>query len=156
MIKRSLTLFLLLAVMGCSVPNKTVIIYFYGNNKLVAVQRERPTVERPTVIAIDQLMNGPNEQESAGGLITEIPQETRALSVNIDGDAAIIDLNSRLHDFTGNAVDAKRLVAQIVYTATSVKGVKQVILKLQGCDQFTIGSENYLIDHPLTKDDIKD
>jgi len=146
---------LVIFLSGCSVPNKVVDIYFYKNAELASVERERPTVELPLVIAIDQLMAGPNEQESARGFTTEIPQGTRARNVDIEGDTAIIDLNSRLHDFTGNVVDAKRLVAQIVHTATSVRGIKQVILKLQGSDQFTIGSENYLIDHPLTIDDVK-
>jgi spore germination protein GerM len=100
-------------------------------------------------------MAGPNDQEKARGLTTEVPQGTRARKVETEGSAAIIDMNSSLHNFTGNTADAKLLIAQFVYTATDINGVKQVILKLQGNDQFTIGSENYLIDHPLTRDDIK-
>lgn len=141
---------------GCSVPSKAVKIYFFDKDgNMIYVERERPTIEIPLVIAIDQLMAGPNDQESAKGITSEIPQGTRARNVDIEGDTAIIDMNSTLHNYTGNATDVKRLLAQIVFTATDVKGVKQVILKLQGSDQFTIGSENYLIDHPLTKDDVK-
>jgi len=157
MIKRSLLLiFILMSIGGCSVPSKVVKIYFYNSEgNLIFVERERPTIELPIVIAIDQLMAGPNEQEKARGLTTEIPQGTRARKVEIEGNAAIIDINSALHNFTGNAADAKMLIAQLVYTATDIKGINQIILKLQGSDQFTIGSENYLIDHPLTQDDVK-
>jgi spore germination protein GerM len=141
---------------GCSVPSKVLRVYFYDSEgKMTFVERERPTVEQPLSIAIDQLMAGPNDQESAKGISSEIPQGMRARNVEIDGDTAIVDMNSVLHDFSGNAADAKKMVAQIVYTATDIKGIKQVMLKFQGSDQFTIGSENYLIDHPLTRDDIK-
>jgi len=146
----------LLFIAGCSVPSKGVNIYFYDKEgKLYSVVRERPTIEEPLVIAMDQLLAGPTEQESAKGLTTLIPQGTRARKVEIEGDTAIVDLNSVLHDFTGNAADARQLITQIVYTATSVKGVKQVMIKLQGSDQFTLGSENVLIDHPLSRDDVK-
>ena len=148
--------FLVLTISGCSVPSKAVKVYFYDKEGvLVPVERERPTIELPLIIAIDQLMAGPNDQESARGLGTLIPKGTRARKAEIEGNTAIIDLNSVVHDFTGNAVDAKRLIAQIVYTATSIQGVKQVIIKLQGSDQFTLGSEEYMIDHPLERDDVK-
>ena len=141
---------------GCSVPSKTVNIYFLDKEgKLVTVERERPTQELPLVMAIDQLMAGPNDQERTNGITTMLPQGTRARKVEREGKTAIVDMNSSLHSFTGNAADAKILIAQLVYTATSIKGIDEVILKLQGSDQFTIGSENYLIDHPLSRDDIK-
>ena len=157
MIRRLIPLILAAAIIaGCSVPSKVVNIYFLDKDgKMVTVERERPTVELALVIAMDQLMAGPNDQESAKGIASLIPQGARARNVDVEGDTAIVDLNSVFHDFTGNAADAKLMIAQIVYTATDVKGIKQVILKLQGTDQFTIGSENYLIDHPLSRDDIK-
>jgi spore germination protein GerM len=72
----------------------------------------------------------------------------------VEGHTAIIDFNSTLVEFEGGTEEAKAIVAQIVYTATSVRGIKQVIIKLQGSDQFVMGP-GYVIDHPLTRDDIK-
>jgi len=154
MIKQTLFIILLLSLCGCSVPNKGVNVYFFHDNELVPVERELPTNENPVVIAMDQLLKGPNEQEAANGLTTKIPAGTRSKNVDVEGHTAIVDLNSTLVEFEGGSDEAKGIVAQIVYTATSVRGIKQVILKLQGSDQFVIGP-GYVIDHPLERGDVK-
>lgn len=142
---------------GCSVPNKGVNVYFFQNAKLTPVERELPTNEIPVAIAIDQLMRGPNEQEKANGFVTVIPEGTRARNVAVEGETAIIDLNSHVTNFKGGRENAERIVGQIVHTAASVKGIKKVMLELGGKDQFTLGGseEGYVIDHPLEKDDVK-
>ncbi len=139
---------------GCSVPSKDAHVYFFQNEKLVPVSRELPTNENPVMIAIDQLLRGPNEQEAANGFTTKIPAGTRSRNVDVEGHTAIIDFNSTLVEFDGGTDEAKGIVAQIVYTATGAGGVRQVILKLQGSDQFIMGP-GYMIDHPLTRDDAK-
>jgi len=146
---------LLAGLCGCSVPSKGIKVYYFQAGKLVAVERELPTIENPVVVAIDQLLRGPNEQEAANGITTKIPAGTRSRNVDVEGHTAIIDLNSTLLEYQGGSSEAKGIVAQIVYTATSVRGIKEVILKLQGSDQFLIGP-GCAIDHPLTRDEIKD
>ena len=144
----------LFTVCGCSVQGKGVEVYFFNNeNKLVSVDRELPTLENPGVIAMDQLMKGPSEQESAGGLSTAIPAGTRARQVEINGDVAIVDFNESLLQ-VGDAASIQRMLAQIIYTATSVRGVKKVLIKLEGSDNFTLG-DGYVIDHPLERSDVK-
>ncbi len=142
---------------GCSVPSKVVKVYFFQNAKLTPVERELPTNESPVAIAIDQLMRGPSEQEKANGFVTVIPEGTRARNVEVEGDTAIIDLNSQVTNFKGGRENAERIVGQIVHTATSVRGVKKVMLELGGKDQFNLGEseKGYVIDHPLEKDDVK-
>jgi spore germination protein GerM len=139
---------------GCSVPSKDAHVYFFQKEKLIPVSRELPTNENPVMIAIDQLLRGPNEQEVANGFTTKIQAGTRSRNVDVEGHTAIVDFNSSLVEFDGGTDEAKGIVAQIVYTATDVRGVKQVILKLQGSDQFIMGP-GYVIDHPLTRDDVK-
>jgi spore germination protein GerM len=153
--KKILLLFILVAVAGCSVPSKALNIYFFKEGKLFAVARDLPTIENPVLIAIDQLMQGPNDQETSSGIMTEIPNGTRATKVDVEGDTAIINFNSRLNEYSGDNAKVRELVAQIVYTATSVRGIKKVILKLEDADQFTLGSGGYTIDHPLERDDVK-
>jgi spore germination protein GerM len=153
-IKTVLLVTLLFTLCGCSVPSNVVKIYFFHADKLEAVGRELPTNENPVVIAIDQLLRGPSEQEAANGFSTKIPSGTRSRNVDVEGRTAIVDLNSGLVEFEGGSDEAKAIVAQIVYTATGVRGIKEVILKLQGSDQFVIGP-GYVIDHPLTRDEVK-
>jgi spore germination protein GerM len=156
-VKLTIAAMALFALCGCSVPNKGVNVYFFQNAKLAPVERELPTNENPVAIAIDQLMRGPNEQEKANGFVTVIPAGARARNVAVEGETAIIDINNQLSNFKGGRENAERIVAQIVHTATSVRGVKKVILELEGSDQFTLGGskEGYVIDHPLEKDDVK-
>lgn len=153
-IKPIMLIVLLFSLCGCSVPSKGVKVFFFKEGVLTPVEREVPTNENQVVIAIDQLLKGPNEQESAAGFTTKIPVGTRSRNVDVEGNAAIIDLNSTLIEYKGGAAEAKMIVAQIVSTAASVKGIKQVILKLQGSDEFLVGP-GYTIDHPLTMDDVK-
>ena len=154
-IKLIIFVILLASLCGCSVPNKGMKVYFFQEGKLVSVERELPTIENPVVVAIDQLLRGPNEQEAVKGFTTNIPPGTRSRNVDVEGHTAIVDLNSTLLEYQGGSSEAKGIVQQIVYTATSVRGIKEVILKLQGSDQFVIGP-GYTIDHPLTRDEIKD
>jgi len=146
--------FLVLTVAGCSVPSKVVKVYYFQDEKLVSVDRELPTIESPVMVAIDQLLIGPNEQESAKGITTRIPDGTRSRKVDVEGDLAIVDLNSRFAEFEGTTAEAKAMVSQIVYTATNIRGIKKVLLKLTGSDQFTLG-QGYVIDHPLERGDVK-
>ncbi len=145
---------MLVAFCGCSVPGKGVKVYFFKEDKLVAVDREMPTLENPVLIAVDQLMKGPNDAETANGLTTAIPAGTRVRQMDVEGDVAIIDFNGSLGQVSG-ASEIQGMLAQIVYTATSVKGVKKVLLKLEGSDNFTLGGEGYIIDHPLERSDVK-
>ena len=154
-IKLILFVILLAGLCGCSVPSKSVKVYFFQADKLMPVERELPTIENPVVIAIDQLLRGPNDQEVANGFTTKIPAGTRSRNVDVEGHTAIVDLNSTLLEYQGGSDEAKGIVAQIVYTATGVRGIKEVMLKLQGSDQFVIGP-GYAIDHPLTRDEVKD
>ena len=153
---KHLALFALLLVMaGCSVPSKQLSIFFFKEDKLVAVARELPTVEDPVSVAIDQLLMGPSDTETSQGIMTEIPNGTRAIDVRVIGDTAMINFNGRLAEYGGGTSKVRGILAQIVYTATGVKGVKKVILKLEGNDQFTLGSEGFTVDHPLERDDVK-
>jgi spore germination protein GerM len=154
LVRFSLALSLVVLLSGCSVPGKDVQVFFFQQGKLVPVSRDLPTSESPVMIAIDQLLRGPNDQETANGFSTMVPAGTRSRNVDVEGHTAIIDFNSTIVEFEGGTDEAKAIVAQIVYSATSVRGIKQVILKLQGNDQFAL-CPGYVIDHPLTRDDVK-
>lgn len=156
MFRKLILMSLLLVLSGCSVPNKIVKVYFYDkNNELVSMDRELPTIVNPALIAIDQLLKGPNEQEEAKGLTTAIPVGTRSRKVEVEGDVAVVDLNSAFAQVDGGTVEAKAVLAQIVFTATSVNGINKVLIKVVGDDQFTLGRQGYTVDHPLERRDVK-
>ena len=155
-LRKLLILFIIVALSGCSVPSKAVKVYFFDeDSKIISVERELPTIENPVLIAIDQLMRGPSDQESSRGIFSKIPAGTRVRKVEVEGHTAIIDFNSTLASISGGNDEVNDVLAQIIYTATSVRGIKQAIIKLQGRDQFTLGREEYVIDHPLERSDVK-
>lgn len=154
--KKAVTLIILLALLGCvgcEVPSKDLKVYFYKNGKLEPVKRSIPTIEEPLMVAISELMAGPNDKELSEGYMTEIPKDTRARDVEKEGNVAIIDFNSMLVNYEGKNVQG--MLAQIVYTATGISGVKTVIFKLQGEDSFTVGPDGYVVDHPLERGDLR-
>jgi len=146
---------LLAAVCGCSVQGKGVDIYFFNKDgKMMPVNRDLPTLENPELIAMDQLLRGPNDAENLAGFSTAVPSGTRAIDVNVEGSVAIIDLNEGIAQLKGEAA-TKKALAQIIYTATGVKGVKKVLLKLEGSDNFGLNGNKVVIDHPLDRSDVK-
>lgn len=145
----------LFTCVGCEVPSKEVKVYLLKGGRLATVSRTIPTIETPIMIAISELMNGPNVSEQMEGYSTEIPEGTRARDIDIEGKTAIIDFNSKLASHSGDNKEIKKMLAQIVYTATSIKGIKEVLFKIQGEDNFELGSERYVVDHPLERGDVK-
>ncbi|MFC1560201.1 GerMN domain-containing protein [Candidatus Margulisiibacteriota bacterium] len=150
-----MTLFILLAAVGCNVPSKKVSVHFYKDGNLSSVNRLIPTLEDPLMIAITELMKGPNPTEQMEGYTTGIPAGTQARRIEREGNVAILELNSKLATLRGGTPEAEGVLAQIVYTATSVRGIKYVLLKLQGADHFELGRSGYIVDHPLERRDIK-
>ena len=150
-----IVIFVLLGCLGCNVPSKKVRIYFFKDGNLATVDRVIPTIEDPLMIAITELMKGPTPQEKMEGYTTEIPAGARARRMEREGDVAIIDFNRNLAMYEGPEAGAKKIIAQIVYTATDIRKVKYAYMKLQSSDYFELGSDNYVIDHPLERSDAK-
>jgi len=156
--KRALILLILFPLFfsfGCNVPSKEVKVYFFKDSRLSAVSRTIPTIEDPLMIAISALMEGPSASERAEGYTTEIPAGTQARRVGREGNVAIIDFNSNLGRYEGGGARVRGLLAQIVYTASGVRGIKLALIKLQGQDYFELGSEGYVVDHPLERRDVR-
>ena len=139
---------------GCDVPSKGVRAYFYKDGKLEHIERTIPTVEKPLLIAITKLMEGPYPEEKMNGFTTEIPEGTRAIRISRAGNTAIVDLNAAIREYKGDNEGVQRMLAQIIYTATSIRGISSVLLRIQGRDSFTLGREDYLVDRPLDRSDI--
>ena len=47
------------------------------------------------------------------------------------------------------------IVAQLVYTATGLPGVEQAWLWVEGQSEVVLGGEGLVLDHPLSRRDVK-
>jgi spore germination protein GerM len=76
------------------------------------------------------LAAGPTEEERKEQLSTALPPEVQLEVAGVEGGVATVDLTAEAEPPTGWA--SRRAVAQIVLTATSVPGVRAVLLTLAG------------------------
>lgn len=82
---------------------------------------------------ITSLLAGPNPEELASRLVTNIPQETQLLSTRSSGDVLFVDVSPEITELSGELLVLA--VAQIVFTASEIDGVRAVRLRVNGQDQ---------------------
>ena len=98
---------------------------------------------------LQALFDGPNEDELEEGLLTQLPPEVQLLSpprrvagtLNVDLSPEILELQSSALRYA---------VAQIVYTADELDGVRSVRLRVDGEIQAWPAGRGELRDEPLT------
>ena len=105
-----------------------VPVFLVQTEHLVKVERRAAPGDLTGVLG--RLLAGPKEEEFAAGIRTAIGPQTELLSARVDGDTAIVDLSAAFVEVGGE--EQILAVAQIVLTATSVSGIGQVKLLLEG------------------------
>lgn len=99
--------------------------------------------------AIKQLISGPTKWEKSKGFTSEIPSNTRILSIRESSGSTFIDLSS---DFeTGGGAESTYMrVKQIIKTANS-NTAAPVYLYINGKQANVIGGEGIMIKQPLNE-----
>jgi hypothetical protein len=101
--------------------------------------------------AMTALFEGPNTDELSALLRSAIPSGTRMLGVTQDGGELVVDVSNELQQLTGEAlIDG---VAQIVLTASDIKGVSSVSISVDGVPQQWPAASGELQSQPLTRYD---
>jgi spore germination protein GerM len=122
---------------GSSVATTTTLVAVTTDVPIALIGPDRVAVVHRLVGAppslfrvIEALLAGPTAEESALGLRTAIINQTRLLSVRIQGGVATIDLSG---DFAAiGGTEQILALAQLVFTATGAAGVLGVRLSLDG------------------------
>jgi Sporulation and spore germination len=101
--------------------------------------------------AMQALFEGPNTDELSALLRSAIPSGTRLLGVSQDGGELVVNVSNELQQLTGEAlIDG---VAQIVLTASDIKGVSSVSISVDGISQQWPAASGELQSQPLTRYD---
>ena len=79
---------------------------------------------------LDLLTAGPTDDEREEGLATALPPGAELVVTAVDGDTVTVDLTGPGEAPSG--LQSRRAVAQIVLTATSLPGVRSVLLTSDG------------------------
>jgi sporulation and spore germination protein len=98
-----------------------------GESRLRSVQR---AVDATPSAALEELFKGANDQEDEAGLGTAIPEGLRLLSSRSVAGTLQVDVSEEILDVPGPALILA--VAEIVFTASELDGVREVRLKVNG------------------------
>jgi len=104
--------------------------------------------------ALQALFAGPDDDEVAIGMGSEIPDGTRMNSVVLDEGTAIADLSAAF-ETGGGSLSMQLRVAQVVFTLTQFDTVDEVDIRLDGEAVDGIGGEGVPADD-LTRADFAD
>ncbi len=132
-----------------------VLAYLLRGEQVGAVAREVPETDALARAAIEQLLLGPGDAETAAGLGTTIPGGTQLLDVAIADGVATVDLSGEYDDGGGSASMFTRL-AQVVFTLTQLPTVEGVRFRIDGEDVETFSAEGIGLDGPQTRADYED
>lgn len=126
--------------------------YFLHGERLAIVHRRVPG---PATLrgALTELLAGPEVQERAVGLHSEIPVNTELLDVAIADGLVTIDLSDEF-DEGGGSLSMTARVAQLVFTATQFDTAEEVLFWMEGEQVELLGGEGLVLTEPLARKDI--
>ena len=123
-------------------------VYLLRDGKVSAVRRTIAATLDPERSALTRLLDGPTDDEAAGGLASAIPKGTELLDFSLADGLATVDLDGTFDDGGGSASMLGR-VAQVVATLTRYPTVSRVAFRIDGEPVEAIGGEGVLVDPPL-------
>ena len=108
--------------------------------RLTRVSRTLRISDTPLIDGLNALLAGPTAEESARGMVSFIPPNTRILSVQVRGntaggtrlDTAYINFNEYFRFNTSGGEGFNSQVQQIVWTATEFPNVHDVQILIEG------------------------
>jgi Sporulation and spore germination/Immunoglobulin-like domain of bacterial spore germination len=132
----------------------TYQVWFTRGESLFLVERTQEATPRIGTAAMESLLAGPNTQEQAAAVGSQIPSGTQLLGLNVDNGVATVDLTSEFESGGGSASMNMR-IAQVVYTLTQFPTVKGVLFELDGQRVDVLGGEGVIVDQPVTRKDYR-
>jgi spore germination protein GerM len=130
-------------------------VYFLRGEKLMAVNRSLPEGADPLLVAAHELTRGPNKAERAEGLFSEIPAKAHIIKIEKRDQVAVVSFNKELKKYGGGSARVQGLIAQIVYTFTEIPGVEKVQILIENEPEVILGGEGFLIDKPLSREEVR-
>lgn len=111
------------SVSPAQTPVQVFLVSAFGH--LVAVSREVPAAQESLGAVLEALVRGPTNSEAAAGLQSAVPAQTVVLGATVGATGvATVNLGGTFGQLVGQA--EIQAVAQIVFTATALRGVTAV------------------------------
>jgi spore germination protein GerM len=116
----------------------TVNVYFgklgNGDNCTLVFPIERAIIKTEAVAraAIEELINGPTEEEKNDGYFSGVNQNSKINKLTIANETAMIDFNNSLEEGVGGSCRVAGIREQIIKTLMQFPTVKKVIISIDG------------------------
>lgn len=138
--------------------SKIAKIYFtqiddQDNLTLKSIPRKIIYTDSPLTETIKVLLAGPQANEEKLSIVTNIPPDSKLLSVKVNNNVAYINFNKNFEYNQFGRESTINQLKQIVYTATEFKNVKSVQFMIEGNIKTYLGGEGVIINRPLSRDD---
>ena len=134
-----------------TLPEQKIKVYFFQENQLTAFERPLGPNEAPLTKALKELLAGPNRDEKAKGAFSLLPPGTRLLGLKIQNKIASLNFSRQIENASGGAARLKGMVAQVVFTATDIRGIEKAWLWVEGQKEVVLGGEGLVLDQPLDR-----
>ncbi len=142
---------------GQSKVNTDEVVIFFSKAKgaeniTEAVTRPVPSVNQQNQLefAIQQLLIGPNNDESIHGYFSEIPKGARLLSITKTDKEITVDLSKQFTSGGGANSMAQRLT-ELKSTIKDIEPSKPVYVTIEGQSLELLGGEGLEITEPINK-----
>ena len=106
-------------------------VFFLRGGQVAPVAWSVPKTEAVAAAALEALFSGPDAEEAAAGVETEIPEGTKLESVNVSGGVATVDVSAEF-DALREAPSMDASLAQITFTLTQFPTIRKVWVAVQG------------------------
>ncbi len=136
---------LIIAVLAVAVffifRSKAQIKVFFNNNKMdpeISCNKVFPverTITKTAAVAnaaLEQLFNGPTEQEKTNGFFTSINSGVKIQKLTIENGVAKVDFNDQLEFQVGGSCRVSAIRAQITQTLKQFPTVHEVLISING------------------------
>lgn len=133
-------------------------IYFLGlnsQNQTVFKGRKRVIDKGDSMLKLTmaELLAGPSVSEKAAGYYTEIPSNTKLLSIEKTASGTIINLSSAFEQ-GGGADSLYSRIKQLIKTAKSIAPDEDIYLYIEGKQADVLGGEGLIITQPLDENSL--
>ena len=138
--------------------NKNGKVYFsrLSNDEkliLIGVNRNISYINTPLTETIKTLLQGPTYNEKSSNVITNIPNNTKLISIWIKNNTAFINFSNEFEYNSYGKDSTITQIKQVVYTATEFSNVKYVQILINGQIKKYLGGEGVLIGKPFSRSD---
>ncbi len=132
----------------------SVPVYFVRNldraSQIIPVRRKLYKDANRLRLALNELLNGPTENEKNLGYYTELPAGTTIFDIKETPERITINVSKDFEIGGGSASMGLRL-EQLINTALDSAGKKPVYLEIQGEQASHFGGEGIMVPQPLSR-----